>query len=121
MTTIETIAIRALAPDRDQELRQHVDRLVDEQNDGEDRQHRRSSAWNPPPIQAWISRSGIRSKRQREQEHQRRARPQPDEQQTALPVRARRRPRSSANAGNISDVAAVPMPKTSAKSFAGTE
>ena len=29
-------------------------------------------------------------------------------------------PSSSANAGNMSDVAAVPIPKASAKSFAGT-
>ena len=117
--TIETIAIDRCRPTGDQELREDVDRLVDEQHDGEDRHHG-VALWNPPPIQAWMSRSGMSSSGSASSSISAVPARSPDQQQPPLPLVAPA-PSSSANAGNINDVTAVPIPNTSAKSFAGTE
>ena len=75
----------ALPPARDQVLRQHPDWLVDEQDEGEQRQHRRR-------LRVAVADPGVdqvrrdHEQRQRQHERGRRAAAQPGQQQPSLPL-----------------------------------
>ncbi len=79
---------RALPADGDQILREDVDRLVDEQDAGEDRHHR-VAPLEPAADPRVDQQIGDEQERQREQEHQRRACAKADQQEPPLPLACR--------------------------------